>query len=57
MELERRVFKGKDRQERKDIKLALKEPVKAGQKALRSKNHDEMLSACNALEGAIRPYL
>ncbi len=57
VEVERKVAKSKDKQARKDLRAALKEPLKAGQKALRSKNADEMTSACNELEAVINPYL
>jgi molecular chaperone DnaK len=45
--------KGKDKQAHKAMKDALSEPVKAAKKALNSKNPDDVISACSALEAAL----
>ncbi|NLC43223.1 MAG: Hsp70 family protein, partial [Clostridiales bacterium] len=56
VEVEKRLAKSKDKQAFKEARAALKEPVKVGNKALKSKNADEMISACDALEAALAPY-
>jgi molecular chaperone DnaK len=55
-ETEKRIAKSKDKQAFKEVRTALKEPVKAGKKALSSKSMDTMISACDALEAALAPY-
>ncbi|NLC44880.1 MAG: molecular chaperone DnaK [Clostridiales bacterium] len=56
VEVEKRLAKSKDKQAFKEARAALKEPVKVGNKVLKSKNADEMTSACDALEAALAPY-
>ncbi|NLB42307.1 MAG: Hsp70 family protein, partial [Clostridiales bacterium] len=56
VEVEKRLAKSKDKQAFKEARAALKEPVKVGNKALKSKNVDEMISSCDALEAALAPY-
>lgn len=56
VEVEKRLAKSKDRQKFKEARVALKEPVKEGKRALKSKDVDEMMSACDALEAALAPY-
>ena len=55
-EVQRQAAKRKDKQALKETREALKEPVKAAKRALRSKNTDTMISACDALEAALAPY-
>ncbi len=55
-EVQRQAAKRKDKQALKETREALKEPVKAAKRALRSKNTDTMISACDALEAALASY-
>ena len=55
-EVQRQAAKRMDMQALKETRVALKEPVKAAKRALRSKNTDTMISACDALEAALAPY-
>jgi molecular chaperone DnaK len=48
--------KSKDKQAYKAMKEALSGPIKTAKKALGSKNPDEVMSACDALETAMGPY-
>lgn len=57
-EVQKQIAKSKDKQAYKEVKNALREPIKAAQKALSGKNADmdAMLAARDALETAMAPY-
>lgn len=57
-EVQKQTAKSKDKQAYKEVKNALREPIKAAQKALSGKNADmdAMLAARDALETAVAPY-
>lgn len=52
-EAQKQAAKSKDRQACKEAKETLNEPIKTAKKALKSKNVDMMISACDALEAAM----
>lgn len=55
-EVQRQMAKSKDKQAFAAARTALKEPMKAAQKALSGKNVDEMIMTCGTLEAVIAPY-
>ncbi|GHU82806.1 chaperone protein DnaK [Clostridia bacterium] len=55
-EIERQLEKAKDKAGARQAHEALKEPVKAANKALHGKDLDALLFACAALEDALKPF-
>jgi molecular chaperone DnaK len=55
-EVQKQAAGSKDKQRFKAAREALSEPIKAAKKALGSKDTDQMISACDALETAMAPY-
>ena len=55
-EVQKQARKSKDRQAVKGIKETLNEPIKTAKRAISSKNVEDMISACDALEAAVASY-